>query len=178
MRCLVGSRLKYAQSKIGDQNASYLAKQSKLRSKNLIKIFLKNIQKALKQPLQHANFKTFLWEPAPSESLSCFSISFKSVLPKICLKQMWKLCPPPPFRISRYATASRISFNRVVLAGHSTIAYLISALTYIIKVLCMCLRGRGHPAATPMVYNTVAQIKLLLFCFYNNEIRTGLNYDV
>ena len=42
-----------------EQNASYLAKHSKLGAKTLNKIWLKIIQKALKYPLLLVNFQIF-----------------------------------------------------------------------------------------------------------------------
>ena len=72
-----------------EQNASYLAKHSELKSNNLNTICLKIIQKALKQLLQHVNFRKFSRGALPPNPLkvSSFSISFKLVLPK---KIRWK----------------------------------------------------------------------------------------
>ena len=45
--------------------------------------------------------------PDPPKSLSCFSISFNFVLPKKnTLEKNVEIMAPPPFKISRYATAS------------------------------------------------------------------------
>ena len=53
------------QSKMCQQTTSYLAKHSKLESKNLNKICPKFIQKALKCSLQHVKFQKFFGEACP-----------------------------------------------------------------------------------------------------------------
>ena len=56
-----------------EQNALYLAKHSELGSKNLNKICVKIIQKALKQPLQHVNFQQFSGGACSRTPLESFS---------------------------------------------------------------------------------------------------------
>ena len=67
-----------------EQNVSYLAKHSELGSKNLNKIRLKIIEKALKEPLQRVNFQNSSGAACPQTpySFSCLSITSKFVLPK------------------------------------------------------------------------------------------------
>ena len=48
-----------------EQNASHLAKLSELGSKNLNKICLKIIEKAVKWPLHRVNFRNFPGDHAP-----------------------------------------------------------------------------------------------------------------
>ena len=73
---------------------------------------MKIIQKALKQPLQHVNFQNFSGEKCPRTLLELFlflnqlRICFAEKKKKIHLKKCRNYAPPPPpFKISRYATA-------------------------------------------------------------------------
>ena len=81
-----------------EQNASYLAKHLELGSKNLNKICLKIIEKALTQPLQRVNFRIFSGGACPRPHLEHFLFLNQlqiSSAEKNAQEKMWKLCPPP-----------------------------------------------------------------------------------
>ena len=92
-----------------EQNASYLSKHSELGSKNLHKIFLKIIQKALlKQPLQHVNFQNFPKEhvPGPPRAFLVSQSASNLFHPNNLLEKNVEIMALP-FKISHYITGHK-----------------------------------------------------------------------
>ena len=57
-----------------EQSASYLVKHAKLGAKNMNKLCLKIVQKALKWPLQYANFQNFFGGAFPRFPIESFLV--------------------------------------------------------------------------------------------------------